>query len=509
MAVALAVGVMPLAPSVARAQSTPAPLPNQLPALGDSVSGEFGVGTERQLGDRIMAEIRRDPAYFSDPLLDDYLESLWQQLLAAARARGEVSPELRDRFAWQAFLLRDRTVNAFALPGGYVGVHLGLMALTGTRDELASVLAHELSHVTQRHIARSLVKGKQQSLVAMASLIVGMLAASRSPQAANAMIAGGQAVALQSQLNFSRDMEREADRIGFLVLEEAGFSAAGMSSMFEKLQQSSRVNDSGAFPYLRTHPLTSERIGEARARQGTGPARSLGVSLEHALMQARARVLMDPRPDTWRAWLRQTDDAAGARPARALALATRAQAAAQLRDWAAADAALAQLEPLVQDDARARRAAAMLRAESWLLRGDAARADQALAAWRGDGSRGMELLSARIGLAAQGPEAPARLQRTAEDLQGWVSLRASDLQAWELLGQAWEKLGQPLRAVRAQAEARYLVGDVQGAIDRLRAAQSLARTGAKSDFIEASVIDARLRLWEEEWRQRLREEAGR
>ncbi len=90
MAVALAVGVMPLAPSVARAQSTPAPLPNQLPALGDSVSGEFGVGTERQLGDRIMAEIRRDPAYFSDPLLDDYLESLWQQLLAAARARGAV-----------------------------------------------------------------------------------------------------------------------------------------------------------------------------------------------------------------------------------------------------------------------------------------------------------------------------------------------------------------------------------------------------------------------------------
>ncbi|HWP20799.1 MAG TPA: M48 family metalloprotease [Burkholderiaceae bacterium] len=509
MAVALAVGVMPLAPSVARAQSTPAPLPNQLPALGDSVSGEFGVGTERQLGDRIMAEIRRDPAYFSDPLLDDYLESLWQQLLAAARARGEVSPELRDRFAWQAFLLRDRTVNAFALPGGYVGVHLGLMALTGTRDELASVLAHELSHVTQRHIARSLVKGKQQSLVAMASLIVGMLAASRSPQAANAMIAGGQAAALQGQLNFSRDMEREADRIGFLVLEEAGFSSAGMSSMFERLQQNSRVNDSGAFPYLRTHPLTSERIGEARARQGATPARAGRDVLEHALMQARARVLMDPRPDSWRAWLRPAAQADAGTGGRVLALATRAQAATQLREWAAAESALAELAPLVEREPRAMRSLSMLAAEMWLLRGDAGRADQALANWRGDGSRAMELMSARVGLAAQGPGSEARLKRTAEDLQGWVALRATDLQAWELLAQTWERLGQPLRAVRAQAEARYLVGDVQGAIDRLRAAQSLSRSGAQSDFIEAQVVDARLRQWEQEWRERVREEAGR
>ena len=113
--------------------------------------------------------------------------------------------------------MRDRSVNAFALPGGYVGVHLGLIAMTGTRDELASVLAHELSHVTQRHIARGIANSKRQSLIGLAAMILGVLAASRAGSAdgANAAIVGGQAAAIQGQLNFSRDMEREADRIGF------------------------------------------------------------------------------------------------------------------------------------------------------------------------------------------------------------------------------------------------------------------------------------------------------
>ncbi|WKB51129.1 M48 family metallopeptidase [Eleftheria terrae] len=496
----LGAAVPPLTP-VARAQ-------NNLPALGDSVSGEFSVAAERQLGDRIMSEIRPDPLYFDDALLGDYLQSLWQPLLSAARARGELSSELDDRFAWQSFLVRDKTVNAFALPGGYVGVHLGLIATTGTRDELASVLAHELSHVTQRHIARSLAKSKQQSLVALASMIVGMLAASRSPEAANALVTGGQAVALQGQLNFSRDMEREADRIGFGVLEQGGFSPAGMAAMFERLQQSSRLNDSGAYPYLRTHPLTSERIGEARARGNAaagGPSRGL---LEHALMQARARVQMDSRPDVLRQWLRSSDAAAEARPAeRLLAEATRAQAALLLRDWPTAEAALARAEPLVKGDGRAVRSLAYLRTELWLARGDGARAEAALAPWRGDGSRASELLAARAGLAPGASAAATR--RAADELQTWVATHSGDTQAWDLLALAWERNGKPLRAVQAQAEARYSVGDVQGAIDRLKAAQKLAREpGQSGDFIEASVIDARLRQLEGQWRQRIREEAG-
>ena len=502
VSLALMIPPAPVLVPMARAQSS-------LPALGDSVAGEFSVSAERQLGDRIMAEIRRDPLYLDDSVLGDYLQSVWQPLLAAARARGELSPELEDRFAWEAFLVQDRTVNAFALPGGYVGVHLGLIAMTSTRDEFASVLAHELSHVTQRHIARSLVKGKQQSMLAIASMILGVIAASRSPDAANAMIAGGQAMALQGQLNFSRDMEREADRIGFGVLEHAGFSPAGMASMFERLWQTSRLNDSGAYPYLRTHPLTSERIGEARARAGTKNVTAPRTVLEHSVMQARARIRMDTRPDTLREWLRQSDAAPNDRAGQLLAEATKAQAATLLRDWPTAETALARADALTKGDSRASRGVAFLRTETALARGDIQRAEDALAPWRGDGSRASELMAARVSLAAPNPAAAARLQRTAEDLQTWVSLHGADVQAWELLAQTWDRLGQPLRAVRAQAEARYVTGDLQGALDRLKAAQRLARTPGQPDFIEASVIDARVRQVEAEWQQRVREELQR
>ncbi|MBP8287447.1 MAG: M48 family metalloprotease, partial [Rhodoferax sp.] len=123
-----------------------------LPLLGDG--SEMSSNEERRLGDRIVRELYRDPDYFDDAILGDYVQDIWQPLLAAARLRGDLSAELDERFAWQVLLGRDRTVNAFALPGGYLGLNLGLLAVVSSRDELASVLGHELSHVTQRHISR-------------------------------------------------------------------------------------------------------------------------------------------------------------------------------------------------------------------------------------------------------------------------------------------------------------------------------------------------------------------
>ena len=147
-----------LAPLPARAADA-----MQLPTLGDG--SEMSSSVERRLGDRIAREIYRDPDYIDDPVLADYVQGIWQPLLAAARARGDLSTELSERFAWELMLGRDRTVNAFALPGGYFGVHLGLLAVVGSRDELASVLGHELSHVTQRHISRVMAKQAQHCLL--------------------------------------------------------------------------------------------------------------------------------------------------------------------------------------------------------------------------------------------------------------------------------------------------------------------------------------------------------
>jgi ABC-type uncharacterized transport system permease subunit len=309
--------------SASLALSTPwAQAQVRLPALGDSASEDLPVGAERRLGEQIMREIKRDPAYLDDPVLLDYVRSLWGPLLQAARSRGDIGPEIEQAFAWNLFLVQDRSVNAFALPGGHVGVHLGLIAVTATRDELAAVLAHELSHVSQRHIARSMGSASRQGALGVAAMLLGVLIAARSsnPDAAQAAIAGGQAAMIQGQLNFSRDMEREADRIGYGVFRDAGFAAPGMAAMFDKLDQAGRLNDSGGFPYLRSHPLTSERLAEARSRLSDQAMRAgVGSDTLHELMQARARALMDPTVDNWRRLVAQAQQApvaasAGAAP---------------------------------------------------------------------------------------------------------------------------------------------------------------------------------------------------
>jgi predicted Zn-dependent protease len=497
--------VAPLAAPTALAQ-------NRLPALGDSVSEDFGIGAERKLGDSIMREIRRDPDYADDPVLLEYLLSIFQPLVAAARQRGEITAEMDQRFAWEPFLVRDRSVNAFALPGGYMGVHLGLMGMTSSRDELASVLAHELSHVTQRHIARAMTNSRRASILGNVAMILGILAAGRSSNvdAAHAVIAGSQAAAIQGQLNFSRDMEREADRIGFAVMTSAGFAPGGMASMFEKLEHSTNFNDNVNYPYLRSHPLTTERIGEARSRMGTATHVVPASVLEHTAAQARARVLADTRVDSLRRWQPLDTDPTANNVSDKLAGAYEsALASTLLRDWARADAAYAKALALVQggarSDSRAERAVVLLGVQSQLARGDALRAEATLKPYVGEGTRPVALLAGRIAVASSVGEGIAR--QRADELQTWVAGHPQDSEAWSVLGQLWGRLGQKLRAVRADAESRYALGDLGGAIERLHAGQRMAHGGSGNvDFIEASVIDARLRDIEVQRKQIMTEE---
>ena len=511
----------------------PAAAQNNLPALGDTDSADFTIGAERKIGDEIMREIRADPDYIDDPLLLEYLQSVWQPLVATSRSLGNITTDIDQRFAWEPFLVRDPSVNAFALPGGFVGVNLGLIALTASRDELASVLAHEMSHVTQRHIARSISGNSRRSLVGLAALVLGMLAASRSgnPDAMSAVITGSQAATLQGQLNFSRDVEREADRIGFQVMTAAGFAPGGMAAMFEKMDASMRLNDFGGFPYLRTHPLTTERIGEARARASArddpsrasarddpsrasardDPSRPGAASrvsvLEHTAAQARARVLMDSRVDALRRWEARDADTEGSAADKLRAAIESAVAASLLRDWARADASFARALAVTRgspnSSARAERAVVLMQARSLLDRNDVARAMEAMKPYAADGSRPSLLLAAQAALVATPRPAPdsAALKARAAELQTWVAVHPDDSLAWSALGQSWARLGVPLRSLRAEAESRYALGDLLGAVDRLRAGQRVARGGGAVDFIDASVIDSRLRAIEAQRKQ--------
>lgn len=483
----------------------------RLPALGEGAAEDFSAGTERKLGEQIMRDIWRDPDYLDDPVLVEYVQSLWRPLVNAARARGDIEGDVDGQFSWDAFLVRDKTVNAFALPGGWVGVHLGMIAATGSADELASVLAHELSHVTQRHIARGMVNSQRQSLIGLAGAILAVLAATRSSNAdaVQAAVMGSQAAAIQGQLNFSRDMEREADRVGYAVLQQAGFAPAGMAAMFEKLDSANRLNDNGAFPYLRSHPLTTERMSEARSRNLLSGTAAPSPSLLHVMMQARSKVLMDPSVQSLRRLqepLSATSaatrgGAAGVRE-RVHQLYAGALASSLLRDHNLASTAVREAQTLVAaatpNDPQAERFVQLLQAQVLLARGDAAGSLTALNAMTLDANgRAPMLLRAQAAIAWQrqgASGAEAELRGSTEALQTWLAEHRRDSTAWSALSNTADAIGLRLRSLRANAEARAADGDLNGAIDRFRAAQTAARgTMQGQDFIEASIIDSRLR----------------
>lgn len=474
-----------------------------LPSLGDG--SDMGLGAERRLGDRIAREIYRDPDFLDDPVIADYVQAVWQPLLAAARARGDLSGEMAERFAWEIMLGRDRTVNAFALPGGYFGLHLGLLAVVGSADELASVLGHELSHVTQRHISRLMARQGQMAPWTIGAMILGALAASKSADAANALIVGGQAASAQAQLNFSRDMEREADRLGFGVMTQAGFDGRGFVGMFDKLQQASRLNDNGAYPYLRSHPLTTERIADMQSRQVLdGSAAPLAAtSLPHALVSARARVLSNPGPDALLALVREADSPAtsAAAPARQAAVFyAAALAASRLRDAPAARRSLDRLSALVRSDAAAQQLTVWLAVELSLAAGDVTAAAALLAA-ASAGTAAAPLRRPQLMLEAQVALLTGTgLSGLTDRLQTWLAAHPRDAQAWQRLAAAYAQQAQPLRALRAEAEAQVARLDLAGALDRLTAAQDLLRQGGSArgsaDHIEASIIDTRRRQLE-------------
>ena len=523
-----------------------------LPALGEAESDSLSIDDERRLGEQIMRQIRPDPAVLDDPVLYAYLMSVFEPLHQAALRRGNISPEQEEKLAWEPFLVLDSEFNAFALPGGYMGVNLGMIAAAGTRDEMASVLGHELSHITQRHIARSMVVNSHQSMISMATMLIGLLLAAktRNPDVPMAVINSGQAAMATGQLTFSRQMEAEADAFGQDVMTDAGFAPAGMAAMFGRLEDASRLNDSNQYPWLRSHPLTIERISAARlrARQVAPADPRLSHITEHALMRARARALMDTSDVALRRMQSQARMIAPLADADHLgALYGGALASIELRDFASAEAMMASAQEVMARHAAAveqqdRDAAqphasrdgvdpggvppnapqqvtvtptlyaiepevardfALLRVQDAVGKRSAPEITTAVAALGNDRSRPFLLARAdgAIGRAAsRDPSAGVALQQAVESLQTWVAEHPRDVLAWTLLAQCAEPLGQKLRAIRAEAEVHAAQGDLLGAIDRLRAGQKLTRAG-KVDFVEASIIDSRLRELQTERRE--------
>jgi predicted Zn-dependent protease len=249
-----------------------------LPDLGDVSQEMISPQMERQIGEQSMFQIRSDKTYMDDPEISDYLNQLGGRLVAN-------SPEPGQPFEF--FAINDNAINAFALPGGFVGVNTGLIQLAQTESELASVLSHEISHVTQHHYARMVSGQRYDSLAALATMAVAILAARNSPQSATAAIVGAQAGTMQHQLNFTRQHEQEADRIGLGILDKSGFDTRAMPAFFERMQKATQLLEGNTPSYLRTHPVTHERIADVDGRVQQLPYHLVADSLDFQLMRAR------------------------------------------------------------------------------------------------------------------------------------------------------------------------------------------------------------------------------
>jgi predicted Zn-dependent protease len=260
----------------------------QLPDLGDGSGGSLTPQAERRVGERMMREVRADPDYLDDWLIRDYLDSISSKLSAAAATQylGGYRPD------FDLFAVRDQQINAFSMPGGFIGVNTGLIAATQTESELASVIGHEMGHVLQRHIARMLGAQEKSTYAALAGMLAGLLAGllAHSGDLGMGLAMGGQAFAVDNQLRFSRAAEHEADRVGFQMLAAAGYDPYAMAAFFERLDRSTMA-DNGVPPYVRTHPLTTERIADMEGRARRVPYRQPRQSVEYAFVRARARVL--------------------------------------------------------------------------------------------------------------------------------------------------------------------------------------------------------------------------
>jgi predicted Zn-dependent protease len=454
-----------------------------LPDLGERAQSDLSPQQERKIGEQIMREIRRDPDYVDDPEVSAYVQSVGQRLVAA-------SPDARQEFTF--FVVRDKTINAFALPGGFIGVHSGLIVGSQTESEFAGVVSHEIAHVIQRHLARQLQAANQLSPLALVGLGLAILAARSSPELAQGAAIASQAAPVAAMLNFSREFEREADRVGFQILQDGGYEPAGMSSFFTRLQQNTRLYDNNAPAYLRTHPLTVERIADMQNRAQDAQYKQRPDSIEFQLVRAKLGAGAGRPEDAvanFRTLLaeRRFATEAATRYGYAVAL-------LRAKDQVGAEREMAALRktgpthPMIETLATRIRVAA----------GDRAGAEKIIAA-------AARVYPDNVGVLyeyAEVLQSVGNQARALDVLREILKQRPQDARAYNLIAKSYASLGKRTEQHRALAEGYYLQGGIAAAVDQL----ALAQKAGDGDFYTLSAIDARLRelrkLQQDEIRER-------
>lgn len=453
---------------------------DELPDLGDVASSELSLSAEKKIGQQVMQDIRwREPSYLDDADVESYLNQLGARLTAVSSDPG---------FGFFFFPINDASINAFAMPGGYIGVHTGLILTAQSESELAGVLAHEISHVTQRHIARQAYQSRNMGMATIAAFVLALLAARSNAQVANATVATSQAGLISSQLAYSRDFERESDRLGFELLRKAGFDVRGMAAFFARLQKAVRLYENNASAYLRTHPLTGERLSDMQNREQPVSYRQVQDSLEFHLVRAKLRALQGIPADA----IKDAESLLTGKKYTSEVAVRYGLAYARYRagDWLGAEREIAAIR-------RLKVSAAMIDH----LRADIAIAQGEIAAGLAIYEEGMLRYPTDFGLMygyGSALAANRHFDEARRFAEAQLQLYPEDVRLHKLRVESYAGLGRQALQHQALAEVFVLQGQLPSAIEQLQ----LALRAGDASFFEMSTIDARMA----ELKKRQREE---
>ena len=425
----------------------------QLPDFGDSSGSVISPEYDRRIGQAIMRQVRNHRDVNQDPEVEAYIKSLGTRLVTH-------SDDNNLNFIF--FMINDGAINAFAAPGGVVGVNSGVMLNSESESELASVVAHEISHVTQRHLARTFEAASKLSLPTAAAAIGAILLGIANPQAGQAALAAVLGASAQYQINFTRANEEEADRIGMQLLVHAGFDPYGMPRFFERLQQISRLYRGNPPEYLQTHPLTTSRIADSLSRAEQYPPSTYKDSQNYKLIRAKIRAeYFSSSEDAIRFFEQQLGsggypDMDSARYGYAIAL-------MNAKDFTGAEQ---QLRTLLEGD---RENLAYLLAAA-RLENDQKKFQSAIEIYHETeklypGYRPLVMGYTRTLLDAGFPEKARKL------LRDYGQYHEQDHLYFDLLSQAEAEAGDPAESSIAKAEYYYLAGSTETAIKHLEFAQ--------------------------------------
>jgi predicted Zn-dependent protease len=442
---------------------------SDLPSLGDSSSALISPQQEHQLGRAWLSLVRGQVSQLSDPQLKDFIETSVYRL-------SETS-QVQDR-RLEFVLLNSPQINAFAAPGGIIGVNGGLFLYAQTEAEYASVIAHELAHLSQRHFARGLEAQQRMQIPVMAGMLAGIIAAAAGAgDLGMAAIASTQAAAQQEQRRFSRQNEQEADRIGLLNLEKAGFDPRAMPSMFERLMRQYRY-DRKPPEFLLTHPVSESRIADTRNRAEQASTGGTSDSLRYQLMRARMQLIYEETPGLaakrFRSMLDESPTLEAARYGLAIAQIKSSQHQ-QARET---------LQPLLQgapNDVVYNLAQIELDMAANRLGEAQSRVERLLGLYPSN----YPINQARIDLLMK----QGRNQEAERALDELLKTRGKDPDVWYQVAEVRGLSGNTVGLHQARAEFFALVGDYGQAIEQL----DFAKRRASNNFQLASRIDARQR----------------